>query len=180
MLNDNDLYDYYLEEMNTKFEGWDFSHIRGRMQEFPLTWNYRAIIIPYLTSTTSLLDMGTGGGEFLSSIPFPKNTHATEAYEPNVKIAKNRLEPLGIKVKHNFSDSKLPFDNEQFDIIINRHESYDESEVYRIIKRGGHFITQQVGCSNNMEINHVLEAPNPDDYDENWTIVFLKNKLVKK
>lgn len=39
------------------------------------------------------------GGEFLSSLsPLPKYTCATEGYEPNIIIARNRLEPLGVKV----------------------------------------------------------------------------------
>ena len=83
------------------FSGWDFSWIveTRRMGEQPLKWNYVNKIVPYLWKTRTLLDMGTGGGELLSSLnPLPKNTFATETYRPNVLIAKKRLEPLGIRV----------------------------------------------------------------------------------
>jgi hypothetical protein len=34
-----------------------------------------------------LLDMGTGGGELLSSLPnLPNNTFATESYKPSIPL----------------------------------------------------------------------------------------------
>jgi protein-L-isoaspartate O-methyltransferase len=81
----------------------------------------------------SMLDMGTGGGERLASLqPLPKVTYATEAYAPNVPIARKRLEPLGVKVVQIMSDDNLPFANKTFDLIINHHEAYSVKEVYRI------------------------------------------------
>ncbi len=60
------LFDHYLNEVNQNFEGWDFSYIKGRMSSFPLSWNYQNLVtIEMLNDKTSLLDMGTGGGEFL-------------------------------------------------------------------------------------------------------------------
>ncbi|WP_365845908.1 hypothetical protein [Clostridium sp.] len=38
-----------------------------------------------------------------------------------------------------------PFEDNTFDIVINRHESYCVSEVKRILKTDGIFIAQQVG-----------------------------------
>lgn len=40
----NELFDYLIKEANENFEGWDFSYLEstGRMQEFPLSWNYRS------------------------------------------------------------------------------------------------------------------------------------------
>ncbi len=70
-----------------------------------------------------MLDMGTGGGEFLSSLaPFPPYTCATEAYPPNVPIAKARLEPLGIEVFQISEDNFLPIPDNTLDLVINRHE----------------------------------------------------------
>lgn len=52
-------------------------------------------------------------------------------------------------MKQVFNDSQLPFEDNTFDIIINRHESFDINEVMRILKTNGIFITQQVGGKNN-------------------------------
>ena len=100
-LTNNELFDYLVSEASKKLEGWDFSYLEStrRMQEFPLSWNYRNKVKIRMSEASSLLDMGTGGGEFLSSLsPLPKYTCVTEGYEPNIMIARNRLEPLGVKV----------------------------------------------------------------------------------
>lgn len=90
--------------------------------------------------------MGTGSGEFLLTMNHPYNlTSVTEAYTPNIKLCRETLLPLGITVAQTFNDNKLPFDNDVFDIIINRHSSFDLYEVNRVLKSGGYFITQQVG-----------------------------------
>jgi SAM-dependent methyltransferase len=105
-----------------------------------------------------MLDMGTGGGELLASLQtFPKITYATEAYAPNVPIARKRLEQLGVKVVQIMSDDNLPFANETVDLIINHHEGYSVKELYRILKHRGVFLTQQVGDRDNLELNELLE-----------------------
>jgi SAM-dependent methyltransferase len=101
--------------------------------------------------------MGTGGGEFLLTLKHPySNTFVTESYLPNVELCKKKLGSLGINVRQVIDDSDLPFENESIDIIINRHESYDAREVFRVLKRNGIFITQQVGAMNNLEFSNSL------------------------
>lgn len=159
---DRDFFDLLIEEEKKHFEGWDFSYLEStnRMQEFPLSWNYWHEVEKRMNRCSSLLDMGTGGGEFLSSLaPLPKIVCATEGYEPNIPIARKRLEPLGVKVYKVDSDENLPFDNYFFDLVINRHESYSEKEVHRVLKKGGVFVTQQVGGLNDKEINELLGVP---------------------
>lgn len=73
---------------------------------------------------------------------------ATETYPPNVAIARERLEPLGVDLRDTSDDPdnrNLPFDDAAFDLVINRHEAYVPAEVFRILKPGGHFVTQQCG-----------------------------------
>ena len=48
--------------------GWDFSHIRGRVEEAPLPWDYKQKVLDFLKPQSVILDMGTGGGEFLLSL----------------------------------------------------------------------------------------------------------------
>lgn len=143
------------------FIGWDFSHLDNRIQEEELPWNYKAIINRYLHDHYKLLDMGTGGGEFLLTLKHPySKTYVTESYLPNVDLCKKKLGKLGIDVRQVTNDSDLPFDNESIDMIINRHESYDVKEVFRVLKRNGIFITQQVGAMNNLEFSNSLLGTN--------------------
>lgn len=144
-------------EETTKFDGWNFSYLKDRWEAEDLPWNYKDIVEQYLKPQYRLLDMGTGGGEFLLSLNHPyHNTSVTEMWEPNVLICKRTLSPLGIDVKQVFCDDNLPFSNSSFDMIINRHESYDIKEVKRILKPNGIFIIQQVGDKNNENLSKKL------------------------
>lgn len=144
-------------EEDFAFQGWDFSHIDSRMDIDELPWDYEEILRRYLKPTDRLLDMGTGGGEFLLTIGHPHElTSVTEAYLPNVELCMRRLTPLGITVAQTYDDDHLPFADESFDIVLNRHESFDPAEVHRVLKPGGYFITQQVGSANNNDLSAKL------------------------
>ena len=101
-MNKKELLDEWLqEEKIAHIHGWDFSHISGKYEEEnDLPWDYREIIEKYLTPEMKLLDIDTGGAEFLLSLNHPaKNLAATEAYPPNVELCKEILLPLGVDFK---------------------------------------------------------------------------------
>ena len=84
-----------------------------------------------------LLDIDTGGGEFLLSLHHPyKNTSAAEAYPPNVELCKQTLLPLGIDFRAGDGKDTLPFDDAAFDIVINRHGDFNVQDIHRILKDG--------------------------------------------
>ena len=156
------------EAQSQKFSGWDFSWLRDRLEQETPPWDYKQEVVKEFPKITSLLDLGTGGGEFLSSLgQLPRRTYATEGYRPNVAIARDRLKPLHIDVIRTYSEDNtmrpqwgaLPFRSESLDMIIDRHESFVASEVYRVLKRGGIFLTQQAGSANYPELNEFLGAP---------------------
>lgn len=177
-MSDQELFDFLIAEANHPFAGWDFSHIiaTGRMSEAPLTWSYTSRLLMPLRKAQSLLDMDTGGGEYLSSLqPLPPLTCATEGYKPNVLIARQRLGPLGVQVYRVDDPHHLPFEDTQFDLIINRHGYYSLREVMRILKPGHQFITQQVGGSINAELNMQLGAENYPY--AHWTLDYAVREL---
>ncbi|MFD1851733.1 class I SAM-dependent methyltransferase [Oceanobacillus bengalensis] len=166
------LFENYLNDINQTFEGWDFSFVTetGRLQNELLSWSYGSIVRPLIQTVNSMLDMGTGGGEFLSMLrPFPKSIIATEAYKPNVSIAQRRLEPLGVKVVELVDEDNLPFETAQFDLIINRHEYYSPKELRRILADNGSFITQQVGGLDCSRINEIIGSDLNHEYF-NWNL----------
>ena len=147
------------EEEDFNLSGWDFSYLDGRMVSSNPPWEYKAIIKSYLKDSDILLDMGTGGGEVLLTIGHPyENTYVTEAYAPNFELCMNKLTPLGITVKKTYEDDKLPFEDNKFNFIINRHESFDISEVNRTLKHSGYFFTQQVINRNLYELAEILNG----------------------
>lgn len=178
-MNRDTLYTLLKRDEEEEFSGWDFSYLTniGRTREAPLGWNYASKIMWKLREIDSLLDMGTGGGEFLSLLaPLPRKTFATEGYLPNVSVARNRLEPLGVTVMEIDGDDDLPFAAESFEMVINRHESFSAKEVYRILKPGGQFVTQQVGGENDTALNRLLHAPIPTDY-AHWNLPYAVHEL---
>ena len=142
------------EEDIAHIKGWDFSHIHDRYEEEDdLPWDYEKIIRSFLTSGMKLLDYDTGGGEFLLSLGHPyANTAATEGFPPNVALCRERLLPLGIDLRECADPSRIPFEDESFDMIINRHGDFNPAELKRLLSPGGLFITQQVGSYNDREL----------------------------
>lgn len=152
-------FDRLIEEARqAHFAGWDFSWLADRKVESILPWNYRDLVIEHMRDAEAMLDMDTGGGEFLAELPFrPAFTCATENYPPNIPIAKARLGQLGIHVyQHEAEGRLLPFEDRQFDLVINRHGEYDLAEIWRVLRPGGVFLTQQVGARNEIELNQFL------------------------
>lgn len=150
-----------LESINQEFSGWDFSYVTDteRIKSSLLSWSYGSLAMSLIKNAKSMLDMGTGGGEFLTRLqPFPELVCATEGYAPNVPIAKKQLEPLGVKVAAVENDENLPFEDGQFDLVLNKHESFSATEVRRIMTEQGIFLTQQVGGLSCKEINKRLGA----------------------
>ena len=142
----------YIEKA-AKFSGWSFPKDSWRLLGPPLPWDYRRLVRDAASTANSVLDMGTGGGEFLAGIScsLPKCTVATEEWRVNVPVAKKRLSEIGIETVH-CQSIQLPFKGECFDLVINRHEELDPKEVARVIRRGGRVITQQVSRDNWKEL----------------------------
>ncbi|MEM7125579.1 MAG: class I SAM-dependent methyltransferase [Chloroflexota bacterium] len=161
------------EVLKQAHEGWDFSYIADRRHSENPSWAYGDTVLTKLAQVETMLDTGTGGGEFLLSLRqrasvWPKTVIATEGYPPNVLVAKRTLAPVGIEVIDHDSEKPLPFAEETSDLVINRHDFFKPLEVLRVLKPGGKFITQQVGSEMNRGLNELLDAP-VKDYKE-WVL----------
>lgn len=149
------------EEAAAHIHGWDFSHIHGRYdEERDLPWDYEKIVRSYLSPEKKLLDQDTGGGEFLLSLGHPPAfLSATEAYPPNAALCRETLLPLGVDFREADCHGPLPFDENTFDLVLNRHGNYTPAELHRVLKPGGYFITEQVGAENDRELVTLLLGP---------------------
>ena len=139
-------------------------------------WDFSEIVADVCRSADSLLDLGTGGGEWLSALPRrPARTVATEAWAPNVAIARRRLESLGVEVvqvesardnvkqRADERSGRLPFPDGTFDVVVSRHETYAPAEVARVLAPGGRFVTQQLspGSSGFAKVLGISDAGEP-------------------
>lgn len=137
---------------------WDFSHIYSRYEvENNLPWDYEKIVRQHLKRDLDIMDYDTGGGEFLLSLNHPySRTATTEGYPPNVKLCSKKLLPLGINFKECNDPSQIPFEDESFDLVINRHGDFDAGELFRLLRRKGLLITEQVGGDNDRDLVEIV------------------------
>ena len=164
------------EALDVPFRGWDLSVLGDRLLVTPPPWSFDEIVDGEVTPARSMLDMGTGGGEWLSERRHAARTVATESWPPNVPLAAVALRPRGIPVVHaegaldNVDQAgrepggRLPFRDAAFDLVVNRHESFQAAEVRRVLREGGVFVTQQAG-SGAGDLHELLglEPPANDD-----------------
>ena len=144
----DNLIEAWKREERQPFAGWDFGHVDGRMVEEQPPWSYRSRAAELMQEASSVLDMGTGGGERLLALGehWPEKVVVTEDYPSNVKLATERLAPLGVRVvevalnRH----TPMPFADDEFDLVLNRHSGTHPTEVARVLAPGGTFLTQQV------------------------------------
>jgi SAM-dependent methyltransferase len=152
------------------FSGWDFSKDSWRRLGPAPPWDYYSLVREAVSSAKSVIDMGTGGGEFLGKVSarLPDRVVATEEWRVNVPVAKKRLSRFGFEVVECRS-VELPFKDAGFDLVLNRHEELAPSEVARVLSPGGRVITQQVGRDNWKELRrHLPRTSDPGDHREQY------------
>jgi SAM-dependent methyltransferase len=169
------------------FQGWDFSWLGDRYWVSTAEWDYRSIVEPAAHGAESLMDIGTGGGEFLAAIEksLPRRTVATESYPPNWHVAGERLAPKRIPVvavescpdnnQWQGEGGQLPFRAESVAVVINRHDAYSPTEIARVLKPGGVFVTQQVGGRDEAELIDWFDRPSPSG--PVWSLGFATSQL---
>jgi SAM-dependent methyltransferase len=142
-----ELIERWKAEAQKPFQGWDFAYLDGRMKVEEPDWSYPDRAAELMRQNSSVLDMGTGGGEVLLRLKkdWPPKVAATEAYPPNQVLARQRLGPLGVRVVDVRDEADLePFSDQEFELVINRHSAFEPLEVARVLAPGGAFLTQQV------------------------------------
>ncbi|WP_206530207.1 class I SAM-dependent methyltransferase [Nordella sp. HKS 07] len=180
--------DLMAEARQRPFEGWDHSYGGRIVTEEP--WDFGTLVDAMAAVSPDLLDMGTGGGEWLSARRLPGRVVATEGWAPNVPVAKARLSPLGIEViavdgapenieqEEGAEEGELPFPDGSFHLVVNRHESYVASEVLRILTPGGCFVTQQVASTIARDFHRLLGETSPP-IAKAWDLDFAIRQIIE-
>ena len=155
-------------ETNGKLDGWDFSRVRARYD--PVPWNYVDVVRQYLKQQDRVLDIGTGGGEiFLSLAPCFGQGIGIDQDPAMITAAKRNqyalaLENISLLV---MEGSALRFDASVFDVVLLRHLRVDVSEIVRVLRRGGYFITEMVGQRSSLNILDAF-GWTPSSFGPDW------------
>ncbi|SDM27178.1 class I SAM-dependent methyltransferase [Allokutzneria albata] len=144
-------------------DGWDFSWFEGRATEERPSWGYARLIGQRSSTVDSMLDVQTGGGEVLATIPSaPATLAATESWPPNLAVARRNLEPLGGKVYEAPDEGPLPFPDASFELVVSRLPTVTIwPEIARVLRPGGSYLSQQVGAGTMRELTDFMMGPQP-------------------
>jgi SAM-dependent methyltransferase len=128
------------------FSGWTFKGLSVPHLDQGPPWDYEELARDAVAGAERVLDLGTGGGEVLSSVVAGSASRcvATEEWVVNAPVAQRRLSPIGVDVVR-CNSLRLPLRDGSFDLVLDRHEALQPAEVARVLRGGGRVITQQVG-----------------------------------
>ena len=144
-------------------EGWDFSWFDGRATEERPPWGYARLMGERMGAVGRALDVETGGGEVLATVPGPpKFLVATESWPPNVLVARARLQGIGAHVVAVADAPTLPLVDGIFELVVSRHPVvvlWDE--IHRVLRPGGTYLSQQIGAGTNHELTDFMMGPQP-------------------
>ncbi|MFG1677636.1 class I SAM-dependent methyltransferase [Micromonospora sp. NPDC049282] len=163
MVTDRGFDELVTEAEAAPVEGWDFSWLDGRATEERPPWGYARLVGARLATVHAALDIDTGGGEVLAEAPAPPPLLvATEAWPPNVPVARRNLHRVGASVVRVAQRPPLPFRDATFDLVVSRHPVdtwWDE--VARVLRPGGSYLSQQIGPGTMRELSEAILGPLP-------------------
>ncbi|MBM7076503.1 class I SAM-dependent methyltransferase [Micromonospora humida] len=144
-------------------DGWGFGWLDGRATEERPPWGYARQVAARMATVTTALDIDTGGGEVLAELPQPPPLLvATEAWPPNVAVARRTLRRVGGRVVQIAPASRLPFRAAAFDLVTSRHPvDTGWAEIARVLRPGGRFLSQQIGAGTMRELSEAVLGPLP-------------------
>jgi SAM-dependent methyltransferase len=159
--------------------GWDLAQLGARISIDGPAWDFTAIVAAHARRAKSMLDVDTGGGEWLASLEHrPTHTVATESWPPNIAVARERLGALGIEVvaaqgvpdnvDQRGGEPPLPVAGASFELVTARHAAYVPREIARVLAPAGTFLTQQVGGDYG-DFYDALGLPRPQ-LERRWTL----------
>ena len=147
----------------TSVTGWDFSWFDGRATEERPPWGYSRMLAGRMASAAAALDLETGGGEVLAEIPQPPpRLVATEAWPPNIDVARRNLQAVGASLVVVADDADLPFAAATFDLVVSRHPTVTVwGEIARVLEPGGTYLSQQIGVGSLRALTDFMMGPQP-------------------
>lgn len=175
-MQDKSYYKNFYDKVGKRI-GWDFSHIKK--SEERKGWDFFQEVVKKVKPKDLLLDIGTGGGEAVLKIAHKVGfVYGIDHSVSMITTARKNLGKLSYKnVKFLLmNSSNLKFPDDHFDIVADRHCDFTATEVYRVLKKGGYFFTQQVSEGDQLNIKKAFGRGQAYGVKDGT----LKNKYLKQ
>ncbi|MCZ8516251.1 class I SAM-dependent methyltransferase [Paenibacillus filicis] len=137
--------------------GWDFSRLRCVTEG--AAWDFYDEVAKCCRPSVLLLDIGTGGAEALISaagaallcVGIDRSPAMVRTAERNVsRSGRTNIRILPMEA------GRLTFPGGFFDVVSCRHSEFSAKEAYRVLTKGGRFLTQQVAESDKRNLKMAL------------------------
>ncbi|WP_208590791.1 class I SAM-dependent methyltransferase [Gracilibacillus suaedae] len=145
-------YDNFYDKVG-KINGWDFSHIESFSEG--VKWDFYEEVMKRCSKTDILLDIGTGGGENLLRIaPSLFFLIGIDLSNSMVETAQSNLQKSTLQNVKFFqmSSAELQFPARFFDIVSCCHAPFSATEIVKVLKNDGWFLTEQVSEADKLNV----------------------------
>lgn len=147
-----------------KKQGWNFEAISPIVEDNSNYFYYKEVVNA-ITPNTVMLDIGCGSGE--KSIRYFSNAKKVVMLDNEHEMLKrveanlNRIltskEIEKFEVKLADGCGKLDFPDEYFNLVVSRHCGGNMSEIFRVLKKGGIFISEDVDHTDCLELKTLFK-----------------------
>lgn len=150
-LNELEYSNFY--EKVGKINGWDFSELQITSEG--VEWDFYEEVLKRAKETDVLLDIGTGGGEHLLTIA--SSLRLAIGIDSSIEMVKTAEDKLRKSLVSNLrlfqmNADELLFPPRYFDLVSSRHAPFNASEIAKVLKGGGIFLTQQVSEADKLNL----------------------------
>jgi len=147
-------------------EGWDFRGAEPVPETEPWDWDLQ--VRAACTQSSQVLDIGTGGGEVFSEYA---GVYAlglgVDRNEERIGVALGNAQP---NLRFAVMDSAmLAVRDASLDVVLARCADYDPSEVHRVLRQGGTFVSLQMA---DRDTQNVFDAFGWGSYGTYWRALF--------
>ena len=143
--------------------GWNFSNLKTK-KVVPSNYNYYKECCSNINNNTVMLDVGCGSCE--KSLRYFSLAQQVVAIDNEVEMLKkakaNAVKYFGEKGAEKFifqigdCDNLEDFESEVFDLVVTRHCGTNMKDAYRILKKGGMFISEDIDKHDCWELKQVF------------------------
>ena len=139
--------------------GWSFDKMKHSIEQDHPYFYYHEVV-KHINANTVMLDIGCGSGEKSTKyFGYAKKIIMLDNEPEMLLKAKQNVETFykGTQIdKFEFvegnADGSLNFEDESFDLVVSRHCGGNMKEIYRILKKGGVFISEDIDEQDCLEI----------------------------
>lgn len=131
--------------------GWNFSTMKHTTEQDSPYYYYHKVV-EYIQPDTVMLDLGCGSGEKSTKyfglakkiIMVDNEPEMLKKAKENVEKFYNENKASKFEFQIGDADGRLDYADETFDLVVSRHCGGNMHEIYRVLKKGGVFISEDI------------------------------------